>query len=137
MDDRLGEAQKLGEHEFVIRVDRRENTSIADVRRTLEHEVCHVYVDWQEPEEHGPAFLQCMGRFSRHEKSSVVKSAKVEKAVGKSPHLEDLNTHLVHRRSATNNMIRIRFLTRRAAPKNHPYFKCFTLCIDFRRVKPA
>jgi hypothetical protein len=34
LDDKLGEAQKLGEHEYRIWIDRRENTSIADVRDT-------------------------------------------------------------------------------------------------------
>jgi hypothetical protein len=34
-------------------VDQNENTSLADVRETSEHEGCHVFVDWKEPEEHG------------------------------------------------------------------------------------
>jgi hypothetical protein len=63
LDDKLGEAQKLGEHEYQICVDRRENASIAEVRETLQHESCHVFVDWQEPEEHGPMFQACMRRF--------------------------------------------------------------------------
>ncbi|SRR6266404_1030251 len=63
MDDRLGEAEKLGEHDYRIWIDRRENTSIADVRDTLQHEACHVFVDWQEAEEHGKLFQDCMLRF--------------------------------------------------------------------------
>ena len=63
MDSRLGEAQKLGEHDYRIWIDRRENTSISDVRDTLEHEACHVFVDWQESEEHGAMFRDCMKKF--------------------------------------------------------------------------
>jgi hypothetical protein len=48
---------------LLIVVDRDENTSIAKVRETLQHEACHVFVDWQEPEEHGPMFRACMNRF--------------------------------------------------------------------------
>ena len=51
LDQETGEARKLAEHEYVILVDRTENTSAADVRLTLEHEACHVFVDWKEPEE--------------------------------------------------------------------------------------
>ena len=40
MDNRLGEAQKLGEHDYRIWIDRRENTSLSDVRDTLQHEAC-------------------------------------------------------------------------------------------------
>ena len=63
LDAERGEARKYGEHDFVIFVDRRENTSIADVRRTLEHEACHVAVTWREPEEHGPIFSACVKRY--------------------------------------------------------------------------
>ena len=63
LDGKLGEAQKLGEHDYRIWVDRRENTSIADVRDTLQHEACHVFVDWQEAEEHVAMFRECMKRF--------------------------------------------------------------------------
>ncbi len=63
MDDRLGEAQKLGEHDYRIWIDRRENTSLADVRDTLQHEACHVFVDWKESEMHGSMFRECMSRF--------------------------------------------------------------------------
>jgi hypothetical protein len=35
MDNSLGEAQKLGEHDYRIGIDRRENTSLADVRVQL------------------------------------------------------------------------------------------------------
>jgi SprT-like family len=63
LDGRLGEAQKLGEHDYRIWIDRRENTSIADVRNTLQHEACHVFVDWQELEEHGAMFRECVLRF--------------------------------------------------------------------------
>jgi len=63
MDNRLGEAEKLGEHDYRIWIDRRENTSLADVRDTLQHEACHVFVDWKESEEHGAKFLECMKRF--------------------------------------------------------------------------
>jgi hypothetical protein len=45
-----------GGGEFLILVDRNENTSRAEVRRTLRHESCHVFVDRKEPEEHGPMF---------------------------------------------------------------------------------
>jgi hypothetical protein len=34
-------------------VDRRENTSLAEKRRTLQRESRHVFVDREEPEEHG------------------------------------------------------------------------------------
>jgi hypothetical protein len=64
MDNRLGEAEKLGEHDYRIWIDRRENTSLADVRDTLRHEACHVFVDWKESEEHGAMFQDCMKRFS-------------------------------------------------------------------------
>jgi len=63
MDNRLGEAQKLGEHDYRIWIDRRENTSIADVRDTLQHEACHVFVDWREPEMHGAMFQECIKLF--------------------------------------------------------------------------
>jgi hypothetical protein len=63
LDQERGEARKLGEREFSIVVDQGENTSIADVCRTLQYEACHVFVDWQEPEEHGPMFQECMERF--------------------------------------------------------------------------
>jgi hypothetical protein len=63
LDDKLGEAQKLGEHDYWIGIARRENTSIVDVRDTLQHEACHVFVDWKEPEAHGPMFQACMKRF--------------------------------------------------------------------------
>ena len=58
-----GHARKLGQHEYVILVDHRENTSLADVRRTLQHEACHIQVDLKESEEHGLAFQECMTRF--------------------------------------------------------------------------
>jgi hypothetical protein len=64
LDQESGEARKLGEHEFVILVDRRENTSVAEVRETLFHESCHIFVDWKEPEEHGPMFQECMAKFA-------------------------------------------------------------------------
>jgi hypothetical protein len=64
MDNRLGETEKLGEHDYRIGIDRRKNTSIAGVRDTLQHEACHVFVDWQEAEEHGAMFKNCMLRFS-------------------------------------------------------------------------
>ena len=63
LDDNLGEAQKLGEHDYRIWIDRRENTSITKARDTLQHEACYVFVDWKEPEEHGPMFQACMKRF--------------------------------------------------------------------------
>jgi len=59
LDQKSGETRKLGEHEFVILVDRRENTSLAEVRSTLQHESCHVFLG-QESEEHGPMFQACM-----------------------------------------------------------------------------
>ena len=49
--------------QIAILVRLRENTSIADVRDTLQHEACHDFVDWQETEEHGPMFQECMNRF--------------------------------------------------------------------------
>ncbi len=64
MDNRLGEAQKLGERDYRICIDRRENTSIADVRDTLQHEACHVFVDWREEEQHGSMFRECIKRFN-------------------------------------------------------------------------
>ena len=63
MDNRLGEAEKLGEHDYRIWIDRRRNTSIAEVRVTLQHEACHVFVDWKESEEHGAMFRGCVKRF--------------------------------------------------------------------------
>jgi hypothetical protein len=65
LDQDSGEARRFGEHEFVILVDRRENTSITDVHRTLQHEACHVFVDWQEKEGHGAMFQVCMRRFEK------------------------------------------------------------------------
>jgi len=46
------------------------NTSLAEVRRTLRHKSCHVFVDWKEPEEHGLMFraCTCMERFDRPKK---------------------------------------------------------------------
>src|SRR6266704_4475540 len=58
LDQDSGQARKLGDGEFLILVDRNENTSLAEVRRTLAHESCHIYVNWQEQEEHGPAFRE-------------------------------------------------------------------------------
>jgi hypothetical protein len=63
LDQERGESRKLGDGEFLVLVDQNENTSIAEVRDTLQHEACHVFVDWQEPEEHGPTFQACMKRF--------------------------------------------------------------------------
>jgi hypothetical protein len=37
-----------------VLLDRRENTSLAEVRRPLRHKSCHVFVDREEAEEHGP-----------------------------------------------------------------------------------
>ena len=54
---------KSGERQFLVLLDRRENTSLAEVRRTLQYESCHVFVDWREKEEHGPMFQECMRRF--------------------------------------------------------------------------
>jgi hypothetical protein len=68
LDQERGETRKLNPGEFLILVDQNENTSIADVRQTLQHEACHVFVDWQEPEEHGPMFQECMSRFPRRDR---------------------------------------------------------------------
>ncbi len=57
------EAQKIGEYDYRIWIDRRENTSIADVRDTLQREACRVSVDWKEQEAHGPMFQECMTQF--------------------------------------------------------------------------
>ena len=65
MDNRLGEAQKLGERDYRIWIDRRENTSLADVRDTLQHEACHVFVDWKESEMHGLKIRECVARFEK------------------------------------------------------------------------
>jgi hypothetical protein len=64
LDQELGRVQKIRDGEFLILVDQHENTSSAEVRETLQHEACHVFVDWQEPEEHGPMFQDCMARFA-------------------------------------------------------------------------
>ena len=53
----VGQARKFSDGEFVILVDRRDNTSFAEVRRTLQNESCHVFVDWKESEMHGAMFL--------------------------------------------------------------------------------
>jgi hypothetical protein len=63
LDSDMGEAEKLEERDYRIWIDRRENTSLADVRDTLKHESCHVYVDWKEAEEHGAMFRECMARY--------------------------------------------------------------------------
>ena len=59
-DQESGEARRLGDREYQILIGRRENTSITDVHQTLEHQACHVQVDWKE---HGPAFRACMARY--------------------------------------------------------------------------
>ncbi|SRR5713101_7332437 len=63
LDQDSGQARKFSDGEYLILIDQRENTSIADVRDTLQHEVCHVFVDWQESEEHGAMFQACMKKF--------------------------------------------------------------------------
>ncbi len=63
LDEELGRVQKIRDGDFLISVDRNENTSLAEVQETLQHEACHVFVDFQEPEEHGPMFQTCMERF--------------------------------------------------------------------------
>jgi hypothetical protein len=60
---RHGFGSQLPSYEYQILIDRRENTSIEDVRRTLEHESCHIFVDWKEQEEHGRMFQDCATRF--------------------------------------------------------------------------
>jgi hypothetical protein len=52
-----------GHGEFLILVDGNENTSLADVRCTLQHEAVSRDVAWKEPEEHGPMFRECMKKF--------------------------------------------------------------------------
>jgi hypothetical protein len=47
-DQDSGQARKFSDGEFLTLVDRRDNTSFAEVRRTLQHESCHVFVDWRE-----------------------------------------------------------------------------------------
>lgn len=63
LDQERGETRKFGEGDILILVDQGENTSLADVRETLQHEACHVLVDWQELDKHGPMFQACMERF--------------------------------------------------------------------------
>jgi hypothetical protein len=63
LDQELGRVQKIRDGDFLISVDRNENTSIAELRETIAHESCHVFVNWQEQEEHGPRFYECMERF--------------------------------------------------------------------------
>jgi len=63
LDQDSGQARKFSDGEFLIMVDRRDNTSFAEVRRTVQHESCHVFVDWKEKEEHGAMFQRCMARY--------------------------------------------------------------------------
>jgi len=63
LDQDSGQARKFSDGEYLILVDRLDNTSFAEVRRTLQHESCHVFVDWKEPEEHGAMFQGCMARY--------------------------------------------------------------------------
>ena len=63
LTDEFGETHKFQGGQFVIVLDRNENTSLDSVRKTLKHESCHVSVDWKEPEEHGAMFQRCMRRF--------------------------------------------------------------------------
>src|ERR1700676_2403965 len=63
LDGKSGEARKFSDGEFLVLVDQTENTSSGEVRETLQHEACHVFVDWKESEEHGPMFQACMNRF--------------------------------------------------------------------------
>jgi hypothetical protein len=79
LDGKIGEARKLGDGEYLIFVDRRENTSFADVNDTLRHEACHVYVDWKEKEKHGPMFRACATRFEQQNQ------ARREATPGNSP----------------------------------------------------
>jgi hypothetical protein len=62
LDQEYGETRESPTGLLIV-VDRNENTSIAELRKTLQHEACHVFVDFQEPEEHGPMFQACMKRF--------------------------------------------------------------------------
>jgi len=41
------------------------------VRDTLQHEACHVFVDWKEPEEHGPMFQEYMKRRKKNRKPEL------------------------------------------------------------------
>jgi hypothetical protein len=63
LDQERGESRKLGEDEFLIRVDPNDVTTARELKGVLAHEACRIQVDWKEPEEHGPLFYECMKRF--------------------------------------------------------------------------
>ena len=67
LDQDSGQARKFSDGGYLVLVDRRDNTTFAEVRRTLQHESCHVFVDWKESEMHGPEFRACMKRFRAQE----------------------------------------------------------------------
>ncbi|HJZ64114.1 MAG TPA: SprT-like domain-containing protein [Candidatus Acidoferrum sp.] len=63
LDQEYGETRRFDDGKILILVDTNENTSASEVRRTLRHEACHIFVGSREPEEHGPMFQACMARF--------------------------------------------------------------------------
>jgi len=64
LDQEYGETRRFDDGKILILVDHNENTSASEVRRTLRHEACHIFVGSREPEEHGPMFRACMERFN-------------------------------------------------------------------------
>ncbi|HJZ65069.1 MAG TPA: SprT-like domain-containing protein [Candidatus Acidoferrum sp.] len=63
LDQEYGETRRFDDGKILILVDHNENTSLNDIRRTLQHESCHVFVGSREQEEHGPMFQACMKRY--------------------------------------------------------------------------
>jgi hypothetical protein len=56
-----GETRKYSNGDFLILVD-----TEADVRRTLAHESCHIFLPWDDENgNHGGIFQDCMRRFEQ------------------------------------------------------------------------
>jgi len=59
-DEADGETKFNDNTGFEIIVDR---STSSDQRGIVRHEMCHLFVDWKETEEHGQLFQECMKRF--------------------------------------------------------------------------
>ena len=64
LDDGVyAETRKYSDGSLVIVLDKYRITTQNQLNLELSHESCHVFIDFREPEEHGPGFLACMKRF--------------------------------------------------------------------------
>ncbi len=62
-DEAYGETRQFQDGSLVIVLDKYSVTTERQTESVLEHEACHVWVNWQETDEHGPKFRECMTRY--------------------------------------------------------------------------